>query len=742
MNKGEYKYLNTLRAILCIAILLYHLNYLKGGFLAVCSFFALSGYLTTVSSLDKEHFSIKEYYKKRFIRLYLPLVIVLFGTIAVLHFTPSIVWLNIKKEVISILLGYNNFWQLSINSNYFAMSSTSPFTHLWYIGILFQFELIFPIAFKIIKRLGEKVDSKIPVLTTGIASILSIIFFFVLIKQGNIMGAYYNTFARLYSLLFGVLLAIIHTKYKPKVLKKEKFKRYAMYFYLLIFILSYFLINAESNLFAISMIITSLLTCRFIDYAISIKNNTLKVHDRAFKQISTISYLVYLLQYPLIYLLAYVKTSEASRSLLIVLLVFVLSVVINFALGVNKTRNSSKKMKQVCTLLVVLLTTAFGIYSYFVYEDHSEEMKKLEEQMNENQELMLQKQKEYEERLKAKEQELNENLNEIDNQIENIEDYVANLNVVGIGDSVMLGAVNNLYKIFPNGYFDAKVSRRASVVNDMLLELIGKKALGEVIVINLGANGDCSEKCKDEIMTTIGPDREVFWLTVTNDAKVHFNDKIKKFAEKYDNLHILDWEDISSGHEEEYFYGDGIHLKIPGRKAYAEAVYQAICELYKVKLQDNKEELKKQHEEEQQQGLEFYGNELLLNVYNYISEDFKDAKFNINKDYDYQTLLFDLKDHKKDLKDNVIFAFDEVTNIDFDKYKEIIGFLSDKQIYIVSLNRDLTQNLKDLNNKNVHVLDLSKISQDSYLSDRIHLSEKGNGEFKELLLKQLKKEGE
>ena len=65
-NKKEYyKNLNIIRVIACIAVLFYHLGILKGGYLAVCTFFVLSGYLSCVTSFKKEKFSYKEYYISR-----------------------------------------------------------------------------------------------------------------------------------------------------------------------------------------------------------------------------------------------------------------------------------------------------------------------------------------------------------------------------------------------------------------------------------------------------------------------------------------------------------------------------------------------------------------------------------------------------------------------------------------------------------------------------------------------------
>ena len=55
-NKEYYKNLNIIRIISCIAVLFYHLGILKGGYLAVCTFFVLSGYLSCKSACKKENF--------------------------------------------------------------------------------------------------------------------------------------------------------------------------------------------------------------------------------------------------------------------------------------------------------------------------------------------------------------------------------------------------------------------------------------------------------------------------------------------------------------------------------------------------------------------------------------------------------------------------------------------------------------------------------------------------------------
>ena len=146
MNKKHYKGIDLIRFISCIAIILYHLGLLKGGYLAVCTFFVLSGYLAVISAFKKDKFSLKDYYLSRLKKIYLPLLIVVFISVGIISLT-NIDWLNLKPETTSIIFGYNNYWQLNANLDYFVRHIESPFMHLWYIALLIQFELVFPLIF-------------------------------------------------------------------------------------------------------------------------------------------------------------------------------------------------------------------------------------------------------------------------------------------------------------------------------------------------------------------------------------------------------------------------------------------------------------------------------------------------------------------------------------------------------------------------------------------------------------------
>ena len=171
------------------------------------------------------------------------------------------------------------------------------------------------------------------------------------------------------------------------------------------------------------------------------------------------------------------------------------------------------------------------------------------------------------------------NLNDQENEEINIEEMVKELPVVGIGDSVMLGAVANLNELFPNGIFDGKVSRNIYGAISVAQTLKDEGKIGNPVIIGIGTNGEASKTKRDEIMNIIGEDKVCFWVTVTNDQSVHANANIRNYPEQYPNMHIIDWETISKEHPD-YFYKDGIHLTPAGRKAYANAVYDAIYNYY------------------------------------------------------------------------------------------------------------------------------------------------------------------
>lgn len=735
-----YKGIDIIRLFLCVAILFYHLNILKGGYLAVCAFFVLSAYLSTASLFKSKNISLKEYYLNRFKKIYLPLLIVVFITIALTAIIPNTTWLNLKPETTSVLFGYNNFWQLGANLDYFARHVSSPFMHFWYIAILIQFDIILPLIFRPLRRLGDKKQKYLPCIITSAVAVVFAIIFLICSRYNNIMFTYYHTITRIFSLLFGLSLGFIHHYYNKLItasVQKKPINIYVYWGYIFILLVSFIFVSADSSLFAISMVLVTLITCRLIDY--STRKAKIKLSNEALciKSWANLTYLIYLVQYPLIFLFENSDLNKFLIILIIIILTILISYLINYA--ISDKGGKYHTLKKIFTIIIIAISL-YGLGTYLFAKNHTKEMKLLEKQLAENAKLIEEKEKEYKENLEKEAEELNNALENITMKEEELKELVKKLPVVGLGDSILLGAVPNLYNEFKNGYFDGKVSRTAYSAGELLDDLNSKNMLKGPIIMNFGANGDCSEKCKIEIMEKCG-ENDVFWVTVTNDQKVHFNDKIKKFAEKYQKLHIIDWNELSSGHDE-YFASDGIHLTVSGRKAYTKAIYDAIYKEYVKKYEAKKEELLKEHEEKKQEKISFVGNGLLLNAFDIIHNDFQDASFIIDKNYNYDTLKDDLKKKisEQTLNKRVVLAFDDTLILSDTKYLELIDMLKDYEVNILILkNISLDKLLEKENVKIINFYGELRDNPNYLMNDGIHFTEKGNIALNEALKKSLEK---
>lgn len=607
IKKEYYKSLDIIRNVSCFAVLLYHLDILKGGCLAVCSFFTLSGYLSCITNFNKKKFSFFKYYKNRFIKIYIPIVITVFATIFTMSFFKNIRPVNLKPEVTSILLGYNNFWQLSVKLDYFSAHINSPFMHFWYMAILLQFELVFPFVFIALKKIADKSSEGIPVIITLSLGIISAIFFYKMCFTSNITKAYYNTFSHAFSWLLGISLGFCHC-YKRNLLP-IKFNNetavkiiFALYMSFLFFL--FIFVDGKSEVFPLALTITTILTTTLIDYGALIANKD----NSVLKFFASLSYEIYLVQYPIIFICEHMFIFEKFY-LLEILAILVLTLITSFLIHFGLTKTGKYKVLKAITLIGIFAITALGIYKFTTMQDYTNQMDALEKELEENRIFLEQKRAQFYENENLQRAEISqenetqdfedaESENEEFSQDENFDEKIKSLAITAFGDSIMLGASNSLYEIFPNIYIDAKKSRSIWSIYEPLENLVAESKLRNPVVIHLGSNGDSSKSTKDAIMELIG-EREVFWLTVTNDKIVKMNSRLKDYAKKFPNLHIIDWENFSKGHDD-FFAPDNLHLTRYGQNVYSKFIFDSLRNFYfeKAEAEKRKALLMKKAEEE------------------------------------------------------------------------------------------------------------------------------------------------
>lgn len=144
------------------------------------------------------------------------------------------------------------------------------------------------------------------------------------------------------------------------------------------------------------------------------------------------------------------------------------------------------------------------------------------------------------------------------------------MHIIGIGDSVMLAAIDQLYQKFPNGYFDAVFGRTIYEGKAVVYQLEESNQLGDAVVYSLGTNSYIDEADVEELIQHSGG-RPTFWLTtfgVSNDS----NEKMQAVVERHNNAYMIDWETFATANMSTFILPDGLHPNEVGSVAYAEYI--------------------------------------------------------------------------------------------------------------------------------------------------------------------------
>ncbi|MBR0385771.1 MAG: hypothetical protein IJI05_04405, partial [Erysipelotrichaceae bacterium] len=368
----------------------------------------------------------------------------------------------------------------------------------------------------------------------------------------------------------------------------------------------------------------------------------------------------------------------------------------------------------------------------YLAEDHTLEMQELEKQLAESAELMDQMQEDYLEKRKAELELMN------DPAAMAKEVNAANLPVTGIGDSVMLGAVSNLYATFPHGDFDAKQNRSYYPLYSIVQTRSGNGTLGNPVVIGIGTNSVMPLDTMRQIIRMCG-NRYVYWLTITNNWQFANNDNIKKVASEFDNVVVIDWETYSKGHSD-YFYSDGIHLTPTGRQAYANYILECISrDLMTRKMEQDKQKL-----------MMGVGDGYLLTSLDYIraTEGMEDLFVVCEEKVGIDKLLDTINEMKENdvMAAKVFIALGNKETFSVEQLSSVFEALSDCKVMLVKVP-GLKDNMTNTNidiavegYENISIVDLSNLYREHpeyFTPDRVHFNEEGSRFFADLILQEI-----
>lgn len=699
-NRKNYK-IEYLRALSFIAVLLYHLNILKGGYLAVYCFFVLSGYLSILSLSKHRKQGVLRFYANRLIKTYLPMAVCVLLAIAALA-VFSISYPNLKAESTSVLLGYNNFWQIAASQDYFTRTNVSPFLPMWYLAILLQYDLLLGIFFFLTDRFLKKENRIVSYILCLLLAAGSFILFMIRLKNGEIMKAYYGTLERSFSFLMGILLGLLHEDDHILITKNRNLEKGLFYFDLIVLALLFVFAGSDAKMMAWFMLSTSILSMRIIDHSSALKN-TRDTADYYVAAFSRYSYEIYLLQYPIYYLLLNSGLSSFFIKLFTMILTFVFAVLVHNALDMRKIFKKRIFNLVLCTL--VTLTSLFGAYRFIVEKDHGKEMEELKEKLSENEKLIEEKNKEYLSKLNSEEEAYQALLESSGNKEEDVKQMLLKTPVVGIGDSLLVNAVDTLYEMFPIGYFDGKISRDLYAGEEILQSMKEEGTLSDTIVLCLSTNGDYIESRNEKLMEIV-EGRQVFWIDAVGADDSQFNKRFEEFAKNYNNLHIIHWEEASRGHPD-WFWSDGIHIIEDGVDAFCGLIYDSIYSYYLDQYEAMFEEAKARSEAQKDKRIAFYGDDVLIDAYDHLSKVFDQALYNTKNDYDPDALYEDLKKRSEEgrLEKTLIFLFEDMRKGDYEK---IVTMCEGHRIIIVDLNGSLY-----INDTDVEIIDFAKVCKEN-----------------------------
>jgi peptidoglycan/LPS O-acetylase OafA/YrhL len=566
--------IDGLRAVAVIAVMLYHLgvSWIPGGFLGVDLFFVISGYVITRLLLDSIQRSggldLRAFYKSRVRRLLPPLVFMIVTTTLFIG-----VWApdTIKRLLIDTpfaLTGFMNWWLVFRQQDYFEAIGRPPLLqHTWSLGVEAQFYFIWPlILLLVLRQLGRKI---IPAaaLVIAIASGIALLVVSLSIDANSsqtVSHVYFGTDTHSIGLFLGAALAVnwIPQNLKVDIAKRAQDVIDGIGVFGFLGILSCFLFIDESNptLYKIAFPLAGIFGCAIIMSIVHPASRFAPLlQGRAILWIGERSYAIYLWHWIVFQVTRpSVDLAGASWALyaLRVLIVFALAdislrwVELPFRNGYieswfrgMKYRAKKVRVRQKATLAASILSIliATSLVSVNAIAVSNENIAKLKMEITS----------------KA----------EVQSQITNPSD-----GLWVVGDSVILGIRNELSNRRQVGLINAHVGRQAPE----LIEVLNKdksRMAGATVIVNMGNNNRLAESEVVSIFEAIKDQPQIIVINtaVPRSWKDENNSLIERVALNYQNVRIVDWNQISEGHPE-YFAPDGVHLVPTGINVFVDAV--------------------------------------------------------------------------------------------------------------------------------------------------------------------------
>lgn len=633
--------LDGLRVLAILAVLVYHANpsWLPGGYFGVTVFFVVTGYLTTLS-IEREigragRLDYPRFVLKRVTRL-LPSMLAVVGvtTLLCVFLAPNLLP-KVKSDAVPALFFVENVFYIVRNVSYFANAGLpSPLTHFWYLGVVMQFYVIWPLVLLGMRKVVR--SRRMACSAVGILAIASAVLMAVLYDPaGDTARVYYGPDTRAAELLLGALAALwtggrgLNLRALPAVGPRLKdvpaWTCDAVALACLADLgVMCFLLNGYSEFaYRGGMLLAAVLTAVLASCLCRPQSALAHVLGaRPVAEAGKRAFAVYLWHYPLLVVL-----NPATRTTELPVWGWALEFLLIFACAeasyrlFEKGQGPRELAGRPMPLGLAVPQVAFGALGVLcalalllvpISAEQTGVPTEMQQMSAEEQQYLAEQQAAAESAQSGENGDGSDAAGEGDgSQAEPQQDnttfdvsgtYFAgtafaaaidqinatsftvdastgatNASVILIGDSVPAGAITQFYKYFPNGYIDAQVGRQLYAGVDVYRQCQANGHDGDVVVWAIGDNGVARESQVKELIDAVDPSKHVYLCTVRVPLALQDmnNQLFKDVAAQYDNVDVIDWYAQSAGHDE-YFWSDGTHLRPEGAEAYILMLRKAI----------------------------------------------------------------------------------------------------------------------------------------------------------------------
>lgn len=625
--------IDALRALAIAGVVLYHLRptLLPGGFVGVTIFLVLTGFFATrtvLRALEAGRFSYGRYVLGRVVRL-LPAVLVCVTLTALGAYlvAPSLLE-KVRADALPASLFFSNWSYIFRQVSYFdATGLPSPLTHLWYLGVVMQFYLAWPLVLMAADRTGGGRTRRVAAGVAVVGAAASTAIMAALLgPDGDTTRVYYGTDARSAELLTGALAALVLPALQRRLsAKKDELHEAPSVITTVVntaiaatclAALVVFLVFADGEspeLYRGGYLVIALVAAVLV-ICVQLPGCALAhVLDMApLSWLGSRSFSLYLVHYPLLmFMNPATRTTapawwEVALQLVVVLLaaeafwrlVEAPSVALAHRLsGRNAVRVRRTAPAAVPALLGAAGAIAVGLLSWApvnwddVVWQRSVTLRPELAAPAEDTGAASDPVADGAGAATDGEADAVEPENLITPVAEKVPDNLpwqtwsydattgtCDAHALIIGDSVTAGAAPGLQAVLPNALVDGKVSRQLYVGQDVYAEHTAAGYDPDVVIFALGTNGLIQNESSVQTLIDAVGGKPLYFVTIRCPLPLQDmnNEVLRRFAANNPNVGIIDWHGASEGHPE-YLYDDGIHLTNTGMQAYAQLVRQALC---------------------------------------------------------------------------------------------------------------------------------------------------------------------